>query len=303
MNLASLVKTGPTKNPPRIAIIGVEGVGKSTAGAQMPNPIFLCAEDGLVGKQFEGVANASPATWTDTLAFLDILANETHDYKTLVVDTVDWLEPKLYAFICDRDSTKDKKLTSVEDYGYGKGYVVACNEFRGLLAKLEILNRKGMGIVILAHSQIKAFNNPTGENYDRYELKVAKQIGSLTKEWVDAVLFARFETYTKKDGLKAKGMGGANRVVHTSHCAGWDAKNRYSLPELLPFDMPLIMEEIKKGQPASADELISEIKSLIPAMTEDQQAKTTAWLANPQTIPVLVMFLNKIRTTTSQTQE
>ncbi len=305
MNYAEMIKSGPTVKPPRIVLVGVEGVGKSTAGAQMPNPIFLCAENGLVGEQFAETKNISPKSWEELLGFVDYLRTEKHEYKTLVIDTLDWLEPELYRFICQRDSKPDKKLKSVEDYGYGKGYVVACDEFRGLLSKLESLNNAGMGIMFLAHVQIKAFNNPTGDNYDRYEMKVAKQISALVKEWADAVLFARFETYTEKDGAKAKGKGGDVRVAHTRHCAAWDAKNRFSLPEILPFDMPGILEAIKKGQPDDAKTITAEIEALIPLLPVDKQAMVRTWLETPRTSAQLARNLNTLRATltTTETQE
>ena len=298
MNYSELIKKGQTQAAPRIVLIGVEGVGKSTAGAQMPKPIFLCSENGLVGKQFADVAHAAPKTWEEVLGFLDYLRNEKHGYENLVVDTLDWLEPVLYKFVCARD-----KKTSVEDYGYGKGYVVACDEFRGMLSRLEALNRSGMGILILAHSQIKAFNNPIGENYDRYEMKVAKQISALTKEWADCVLFARFETYTKKEGLKSKGVGGTARVVHTTHCAAWDAKNRYSLPEILPLDMGEIMAAISAGAGDDTSALIAEINELIPSLDEKKAKITLEWLSKPQTSQALSIMLNKIRATLTTSQE
>ena len=59
-------------------------------------------------KRFEDV--------TDCLA---CLATEAHDYLTVVVDTADWLETLIHK-LC-RDQGKE----SIEDFGYGKGYVKA----------------------------------------------------------------------------------------------------------------------------------------------------------------------------------
>ena len=63
MDIKSLIKKGPSTRPPKIMLIGVEGVGKSTAGANMPSPVFMCSESGLVGPQFADVPNFTPKSW------------------------------------------------------------------------------------------------------------------------------------------------------------------------------------------------------------------------------------------------
>lgn len=295
MDFRSAIRKGATEKEPRIVMIGVEGVGKSTAGAGMLAPIFLCAEDGLVGPQFAETPHYSAASWSDALAFLDYLRTEQHEFKSIVIDTADWLEALDFRHCCERDGKG-----CIEDYSYGKGYIVAAEEFRRFLQKLDELNKAGMAVLILTHSQIKAFNNPTGENYDRYEPKLAKQIAGLLKEWADAVLFARFEVFTEKarGAMKAKAFGGDNRVVHTSHSAGWDAKNRYGLPEVMPLDMASILEAIKAGNGAggeSTDTLLAEIRHLNAQLPPEVQAKVEAAIAQAKTPAALAIVLNKTR--------
>lgn len=297
------IRKGPSERPPRIALIGVEGVGKSTAGSQMDAPIFLCAEDGLVGPQFAETPSYSPGSWDEVLGFLEWLRTEDHGYKSLVVDTIDWMEPVLYRYLLQRDSTPNKPLASIEDYGYGKGYVVASEEFRRFLAALDALNKRGMAIMLLAHSQIKAFNNPVGDNYDRFEMKVAKQITGLVKEWADVVLFARFETFTVKDkgALKAKGIGGNKRIVHTTQSAGWDAKNRYGLPDVMEFDMGAILEAIRTGNGAAGEtveSLLAEINELSASLPDEKKAKAAELTKQAgNDAASLARVLNRIRVT------
>lgn len=289
----ALIKKGPSQKPPRIVLIGVEGVGKSTAGAQMPAPIFLCAEDGLVGAQFADTPSISPRDWPETLAFLDWLATGEHQFKSLVVDTLDWIEPRLFAHVVD--SAKKPDIRQIEDFGYGRGYVLAADEFRQFLARLDRINSRGMAVMVLAHSQVKAYNNPIGDNYDRYEPKVAKQVAGLVKEWADCVLFAMFDVFTRRDGSKSKGQGGQVRLVHTEHCAAWDAKNRYGLPATLPLDMPAIFAEINRGQPADTSALVAEIKELAESLNDAQRNSTIAWLEKIPTPQQLAQLLNKMR--------
>ena len=298
IDFRAAIRKGPTEKQPRIVLIGVEGVGKSTAGAQMDAPIFLCAEDGLVGPQFAETPSFSATSWADALGFIDWLREPGHGYKTLVIDTADWLESLLFRFVCERDGKG-----SIEDYGYGKGYVVAAEEFRRFLSKLDEVNKTGVAILVLSHSQIKGFNNPTGENYDRYEPKLAKQIAGMVKEWADAVLFARFEIFTQKDrgAMKAKAFGGNNRVVHTMHSGGWDAKNRYGLPETMPLDMPTILDAIRSGNGAAGetpDAILADIRSLSASLPADKQQKVEAAINQAQgNAAALAVVLNRVRTT------
>lgn len=300
-SFATAIKSGQTVREPRIVLMGVEGVGKSTAGALLDSPIFLCGEDGLVGPQFAKSSHFTPSDWSQALGFLDYLLDNQHQFRSLVVDTVDWLEPKLWHFICQRDGEK-----SIESYGYGKGYVEAATEFRKFVRRLDLLNRKGVTVLVLAHTHIKPFNNPTGENFDRYEPKVDKRISAIIKEWADAVLFADFQTFVvkTKGASKAKGVGGQERIVRTRRAAGWDAKNRYGLPEEMAFDMPSIMEAIRAGNGAggdSAQDIADEIRAIYVDLPDEKKDKIDADIAkNGDDAAAMARTLNRVRVTLSK---
>jgi hypothetical protein len=201
----------------------------------------------------------APESWADVTEAVRTLTTERHDYRTLVVDTLDAIEPMLWRFICERD-----KQSSIESYGYGKGYVAALDEWRVFLALLEKLRReRGTGIVLIAHSMIRPFKNPEADDYDRYEMKLNAKAGGLLKEWSDAVLFAHYETYAVKDDKtgKAKGVSSGARVVHTQRTAAWDAKNRYSLPASLPLDYEAYAQASRKREVAP----VADIKASIAA--------------------------------------
>lgn len=299
-SFASRIRKGSTKRPPRIFLIGVEGVGKSTFGAESPKPFFLCAENGLVGTQFENCESATPTDWLDFLAWVEWLAVGEHDYKTLVLDTLDWIEPILFRYLCKRDSNPSRQLANIEDYGYGKGYKFAADEFRRLLVLLDKCNARGMILEVLAHSTIKAFSNPLGDNYDRFEAKASKEIAGLVSEWADAVLFAQFQTFTTQaKGLaKAKGYGGQRRIVKTTHAAGWNAKNRFGLPEEMEFDAGSILEAIASGNGAggdSSEELRAEIAALSESLPENVRTRADADAAACTDPAGLARVLNKVR--------
>ena len=95
-------------------------------------------------------------------------------------------------------------------------------------------------------------------SYDRWELKLGKKTSSqtapLAKEWADMVLFANYKTWSvavDDKGKKRKAQGGA-RVMYTSHHPCWDAKNRYGLPEEMPFEYESIRSIIEGGNQTAA---------------------------------------------------
>ena len=273
MSLLESIKKGPSTRPPKIMLIGQEGVGKSTAGAQMPNPVFLCGESGLVGPQFADTPSFTPTSWAESLAFCEELASNPSGYKTLVIDTLDWIEPMLYTHVVQ--AAKKNEIKHIEDFGYGKGYVIAQQEARKMLAVLDKVNAAGLAVLILSHSQLKTVKNPEGDDYDHFESKVNTKVAGIFKEWCDAVLFARFEIYVRKDGMKVKAQGGTERIVQTTHSAAWDAKNRYGLPEVMDLDMSEIYTRIVAGK--SSSEMLEAIMTAAESMEAKTREATLKW--------------------------
>lgn len=223
------VQRGKKQKPWRVLVYGVEGVGKSTLAAATPSPLFV-GEDGI---NHLDAARLPVESWAQLRGAINALAVEQHEYKTLVLDTVDWAEPLCWAYVCARD-----KEQSIESYGYGKGYAAALDEWRALVADLERLQRaRGLNVLLLGHCHQKTFKNPEGEDFDRYELKLNLKAGGMLKEWSDAVLFADHEQYAKKDERtkRVRGVSTGARWLHTQRTAAYDAKNRFDFPEALPL--------------------------------------------------------------------
>jgi hypothetical protein len=283
MTLASIQREiGP--RPDRILLVGTEGVGKTTFAADAPSPIFLCAEDGLPPVLGSVPRFPEPHSLSDVLDALRTLLRDEHEFRTVVVDTVDWLEPLIWRELCTRNNWLDGSGTSdIEKPGYGKGYVAATEEWRKLLAALDVLRqRKGMEVILLAHATIKMFANPAGDDYSRYECKLHKGAAALVKEWADVNLFAVHEEFAREVRGKAtrKGVSTGRRVIHTERTAAWDAKNRYALPSELPLNYADYAAARAACQPADPAELVAEAKQLIAdlALDAETQTKTDDWL-------------------------
>jgi len=237
-SLADVSKAG-TGLPNRCIMHGVEGVGKSSFAACAPRPLFLMTkgETGLLtlidgGQVAETAHFPELATWTDFLAAIDVLTTEAHDFRTLVIDTINGAERLCHEHVCQRDFGGNWGRDGFTSYM--TGYDVALAEWRRLLDALDHLRKsRCMSILALAHSKITTFKNPEGSDYDRYTVDLHHKTWSLTHKWSDLVLFANFVAHidTKKGDGKAKARGGSRRVIYTTRTAAYDAKNRHGLPD------------------------------------------------------------------------
>ena len=233
--LLEQVQSGKTVEPRRVMLYGTQGIGKSTWGAQAPKPIFIQTEDGL--GQVDCDRFPMPGKYGDVIAVLSELYSEKHPYRTVVVDTLDWLEQLIWAEVCKR-----KGVENIEDIGYAKGYTFALTHWREVLDGLDALrNDRGMTVVLIAHSKIDRFENPETETYDRYTPRLHKHACAMVCEWSDEVLFATYRVHTKQtdEGFgrkKARGVGTGERIVWTTERPAHVAKNRLDLPDELPLE-------------------------------------------------------------------
>ena len=234
ISLASL-KSTTALSPPRALVYGVAGVGKTSFAASADRAVVVKTEDGLgtikvphfpLARSFDAVMEALAA-----------LYSEAHDYKTVVIDSVDWLEPLVWARTC-----KDNNWSSIEEPGYGKGYIAALGLWRQYLDGLNALrDERGMTVIQIAHTDIKRFDSPEHEPYDRYVIKLHARASALLQENSDAVLFANYRISTVKSDVGfnkkvTRALGSGERVLYTAERPAFLAKNRYGLPDMLPLD-------------------------------------------------------------------
>lgn len=237
------IQRGRQSLPPRLVLYGTEGIGKSTFGASAPKPIFLPTEDGL--SEIDCDRFPLITTYDAATAALESLYHEKHDYQTVVVDSLDWLERLIWDELC-----RQYDVSSIEkvDGGYAKGYTHALGLWRELLNGLARLRvDRGMAIVCIAHAKVEKFEDPEATAYDRYSPRLHKHASSLVCEWADAVLFAtrKIRVQTEDAGFNRKrgvafplGKDGGDRVIRTIGGPSCVAKNRYGLPEELPLSWP-----------------------------------------------------------------
>lgn len=229
----SEITSGRERRPRRVMLYGTQGIGKSTWAAQAPKPIFLPTEDGLGEIDCEKFPKAK--TFEEVMGRLAELYTEKHPYRSLSVDSLDWLERLIWVEVC-----KENGVKSIDAIGYGKGYGFAMTLWNDFLTGLSALrDEKGMTIILIAHARIERFENPETDAYDRYTPRLHKTAAHLIQEWCDEVLFASYRVLTRQagDGLhkKVKGIGTGERIIRTVERPAHQAKNRLGLPDELPL--------------------------------------------------------------------
>ena len=246
--MALKINSGKQGGALKVVIYGPEGIGKSTLAAHFPRPVFIDTEGST--RHMDVSRTEKPSSWTMLMGQVKDIRDNPALCGTLVIDTADWAEQLCIAAIC-----ADKKLSGIEDMGYGKGYVYLAEEFGRLLNLLEEVVDRGVNVVLTAHAMMRKFEQPDEMGaYDRWELKLQKKTSALVKEWSDLLLFANYKTMsvaTDEKGKKFKAQGG-RRVIYTSHHPCWDAKNRLGLPEELPLDFSALAQYISTVAAPSA---------------------------------------------------
>ena len=218
-----------TVPPVRVNVQGVDGIGKSTFGADAPSSIFIQAEDGL--KFIDNVARFPVIeSWNQLLTQVKTLIEEPHEYKSFVLDTTDAASKFGEEFVCESNGwsgPQDKQA------GYGAFYVAEENAWRKLLQGLNIcFEERGMNVILLSHVGDKTIVDPTVGEYHAFQMRSNKKINSLIKDWVDFNLFADYDK-SVNDG-KPKSHG--NRILYTKYAMGFEAKSRLTIPSQLPLE-------------------------------------------------------------------
>lgn len=238
--------------PARLVVYGVPGIGKTSLAAQAEGAIFLPVEDGLAALEVD--AFPRPDSFGDVVDAISALIEQDHGYQTLVIDSLDKLEPLIWEYVCTNvPNDKGGKVERIEQYGYGKGYTHALNEWRRLLRGLDVLREeRGMQIILIAHSTIVRHEPPDTDAYDRYQLRLHKSAEASVSDWADAVLFANYQVVTVDNGNDRKrGVGKGERSLFAQERPAWRAKNRYSIPERIPMQWEALQAYLPKTKPTA----------------------------------------------------
>lgn len=280
MKITSGIKSRPVKT----VVYGVEGIGKSTFASEFPSPLFIDLDNGTSQLNVDRVTDV--ADWTELKKIVDQFGTDEDfkGYKTLVIDTAD-----AAAAMCERYiiSKRAPGKSSIEDIPYGKGYKMLAEEFSVFLCKLEALILEGKNVVVLAHAMLRSVNDPElSQPYDHWEMKLpgmsTNKLAPLIKEWSDILLFAFYDIDVVKVNNKNKARGG-KRMMRTTHTPFADAKNRFNLADILPFEYKQISKIIPSDTSAP-----TEIQKMIDDKRVEKEIdknKSKAKAAQPKPVP------------------
>lgn len=230
------IRTSRRPKPRKMLLHGVHGVGKTTWASTWPNPILVPTEDGA--SEIDVPSLPLSTSWVQFAGYVNELVSPQvqHDFKTLIIDSVDWLERLFWD-----DIIAAKGVASIDDIGYSKGHDETAQQFSRFLRTCDLAINRGMHVILIAHTQVQRFNDPTTGSYDRFTPKLHKYSSALLQEWADEVLFATYEVFTKEEDLgfgktKKMGVGSGNRILKTQEMPAHVAKSRLNLPTELPLD-------------------------------------------------------------------
>lgn len=217
----------------RVGIFGPGGIGKTSEACRAPGPIAIFDFDGslpvlkptLAGLDVRPVDGVE--TWQD-------LRDALHEkslwagIRTIVIDSVTRAEQLAIAHtVATVKTDKNVPVTSVEAYGFGKGYRHVFETFLPLLADLDRHVRDGRNVVMIMHECTATVPNPDGEDYLRWEPRMQAQnngnIRLAVKEWLDHLLCIRFDLSVNADG---KASGNGSRTIYPVESAVHMAKSR-----------------------------------------------------------------------------
>jgi hypothetical protein len=230
VGLLTSIQTGRQVRPRRALVYGVQGVGKSSFAATSAKPIFIQTEDGLANIDCARFPLARSTK--DVLDAIAALYDEEHEYRTVVVDSLDWLERMIWDDVCAEFGAK---YLEKADGGYGKGYTYTLPRWRIFLDGLDALrDRRGMAVVLIAHARPEKFQTPENTAHDRFAPRLHKLASALVQEWCDEVFFATYSAIS--DPARVKTDAGPERMMRTSEGPTHVAKNRLGMPAELPLE-------------------------------------------------------------------
>ena len=231
MSVLDNITTGPRIGAQKIVIHGQSGVGKTTWASRMKDALVFQIEGGadFLDVAKTGLIRDFNAIGGSLREFADKYLEKFSQYKTVVIDSIDWAEALL-----------QRHLDAINaDQSWGKGFDLLDEGIRRILSVCDSLIDLNVNVVLTAHSGLTKIARPDGTTYDRWDLKLSKKSRATVVEWADEVLYAEKVTRVIGKDDKGKGVGKetGERVIRTVGTASYEAKNRLpGLPETLDLN-------------------------------------------------------------------
>ncbi len=242
------------------AIMGKNGVGKTTWAAGFPSPLIIDLENGSKHLNVKRIEAEKLPTVTAVRALLKELAATDHQYKTVVIDSVESLEGLIWDAVCT-----EGKVDSIEKYdgGYGKGYTRAREIMRDIMRDLQNLQGSYITSILVAHTQTKTITEPdSNQTYDRVIMRCNDKMAAIIRDLSDNVFYATYKVFTTEQKGKTKAFGDGQRVMFCQWRPGFDAKNRLELPLEIPLSYDAFAEACSQDQASEVEAILTDIQAM-----------------------------------------
>lgn len=228
--------SGAVACPQRTVIYGAGGIGKTELAANIQligkRPLFI---DIGTGSAHLNVSRISDAI-DDWDALRGVL--QAHDlfagFNVVVLDDLTKAEELATTWTLgnvprETRSGGKETVTSIEGYGWGKGYMHVYETFLRLLGDLDAHIRAGREVICIAHDCTTNTPNPMGDDFLRFEPRLqspkngAGSIRNRVKEWADHLFFVGYDLHVNTAG---KAMGSGSRTIYPTEMPTHLAKSR-----------------------------------------------------------------------------
>ncbi|AQT67922.1 phage nucleotide-binding protein [Anaerohalosphaera lusitana] len=233
MTLLNNIITDPAPSAPKGIIYGPPGVGKTSFGASVSDSLIIDCENGAGSIK----CSRTPylASWEQILGWLRAIEQEDHPYKVIAIDTIDWLLRRIEEHVSGCAGGKTDSTLNRSHGGYGNGKQVLKNYvYQILLPVLDRIVARGIAVLLLAHAKRTEITDIDGITVEKTTPELPDGYLNVMVEWSDFVCLARIDSQD-------------HRYLTTRETPRALAKNRYHLPESLPFEWNAFSEGITQG--------------------------------------------------------
>ena len=204
-----------------ILLYGRPKIGKSTLCSYFPDALFIATEPGL---NHLSVFKVPVNSWEKFLEVCKEVAEGKHQFKTIVIDTIDNLVLFCNDYIC-----RQNDLDHISDMPMGKGWAKATGELNRVIAKLSML---GTGLIFVGHSKQEEIETKT-KKYNRFTVALGGKTQDAILALPDVILFMDSEVH---DGIETG-------IIRTKPSMYFEAGDKSRLlPESIefPLDKPKV---------------------------------------------------------------
>lgn len=198
-------------------VYSLAGVGKSTLASQMDAPLFIDIEGGC--SMLDVARTPTIATYATAKRVIDEIhahPEEYKEYKTIVVDSIDWLVRRAEEQAAGVRQVVDGKVVTdmsatigKANGGYGNGNKQLENHIRTeLLPALDNLVKDGFAICLIAHADQKDLMDAEGFRVSKISPAIGERFMEPIVQWCDNVFYLK-----NVDGVRHLLLEGTDNVL------------------------------------------------------------------------------------------